>query len=134
MSSTLAISEQIRAPIARQLDLLEADLAQAFTSEIGLVSAIGEHLVAMKGKRIRPTLVLLSAGIGSPDQARASRVALAVERAQCLGMRGNATATMAVFARPTSCSRMLPSHHASSNRFFSVGCGGRDGRMGGSGR
>jgi len=79
MSSTLTISEQIRAPIARQLDLLEADLAEAFTSEIGLVSAIGEHLVAMKGKRIRPTLVLLSAEIGAPDQACSGRVALAVE-------------------------------------------------------
>jgi octaprenyl-diphosphate synthase len=61
------------------LDLLEADLARAFTSEIGLVSAIGEHLVAMKGKRIRPTLVLLSAEIGTPDEASLSRVALAVE-------------------------------------------------------
>jgi octaprenyl-diphosphate synthase len=79
MSSTLTISEQIRAPIARQLDLLEAGLAQAFTSEIGLVSTIGDHLIAMKGKRIRPTLVLLSAEIGAPDQARSSRVALAVE-------------------------------------------------------
>jgi octaprenyl-diphosphate synthase len=79
MSSTLAISEQIRAPIAGELDHLEADLARIFTSEIGLVSAIGRHLVSMKGKRIRPTLVLLAAQIGAADKPRANRVALAVE-------------------------------------------------------
>jgi octaprenyl-diphosphate synthase len=33
----------------------------------------------MKGKRVRPTLVLLAAEIGAPDRARSSIVALAVE-------------------------------------------------------
>ncbi|HVP58277.1 MAG TPA: polyprenyl synthetase family protein, partial [bacterium] len=79
MSSTLTISQQIRAPVARQLDLLETDLVRAFASEIGLVSAIGDHLAAMKGKRIRPMLVLLAAEIGRPDGAVSRKAALAVE-------------------------------------------------------
>jgi octaprenyl-diphosphate synthase len=79
MSTTLSISEQIRAPILRELDLLEAELARVFTSDIGLISAIGEHLMSMKGKRIRPALVLLAARIGDPDTLTAIRVAAAVE-------------------------------------------------------
>jgi octaprenyl-diphosphate synthase len=46
---------------------------------MGLVSAIGTHLMTMKGKRIRPVLVLLSAQIGDPDPAIAIKVAAAVE-------------------------------------------------------
>jgi octaprenyl-diphosphate synthase len=79
MTSSLTISEQIRAPIAGELDRLEADLAGIFTSEVGLVSAIGRHLVSMKGKRIRPVLVLLAARIGDPEALEAGKVALAVE-------------------------------------------------------
>jgi octaprenyl-diphosphate synthase len=79
MSATVTISEQIRAPILRELELLEAELARTFVSEMGLVSAIGTHLMTMKGKRIRPVLVLLSAQIGDPDPAIAIKVAAAVE-------------------------------------------------------
>lgn len=79
MTPTLTIAEQIRAPVQQELDSLEAELGRALTSEIGLVRAIGRHLVATKGKRVRPTLVLLAAKIGRPDAEAAIRVAQAIE-------------------------------------------------------
>jgi octaprenyl-diphosphate synthase len=79
MASTLTIAQQIKAPIQRELDALELELAQTFRSDIELVAAIGGHLAAVKGKRIRPVLALLGARLGRPDAATAVRIAQAIE-------------------------------------------------------
>jgi octaprenyl-diphosphate synthase len=69
----------IRAPIQSELELLEQELRRIFTPDIDLVSAIGQHLIGVKGKRIRPMLVLLAARLGAPDVSSAVKVASAVE-------------------------------------------------------
>ncbi len=71
--------DEIRAPVRRELDLVEDALACIFSPDITLVSAIGRHLTAVKGKLARPTLVLLCAKLGSPDPAFAVKAAAAVE-------------------------------------------------------
>jgi len=71
--------DEIRAPVRRELELVEEELATIFSPDITLVSAIGRHLTAVKGKRARPTLVLLCAKLGEPDPASAVKVAAAVE-------------------------------------------------------
>jgi octaprenyl-diphosphate synthase len=79
MSPAIIQSKEIISPIARELDLLEEELKKSFVSTIGLISAIGDHLMSMKGKRIRPALALLSAKLGNPDIAAAVKVGVAVE-------------------------------------------------------
>jgi octaprenyl-diphosphate synthase len=71
--------KDITAPVSTELGQLERELAAIFSSEISLIAAIGEHLVSVRGKRLRPALVLLTARLGKPDIAKAIRVAAAVE-------------------------------------------------------
>jgi len=71
--------DEIKAPVRRELDLVEEELARIFSTEITLVSAIGRHLNAVKGKRARPTLVLLCAKLGEPNPVSTVKVAAAVE-------------------------------------------------------
>jgi octaprenyl-diphosphate synthase len=79
MNPTPALVKGITTPIRRELELLEMELEGDFSSEVGLISGIGKHLMSMKGKRVRPILVLLSAKMGDPDVADAVKVAGAVE-------------------------------------------------------
>jgi octaprenyl-diphosphate synthase len=79
MSEGPAVSDTITGPISKELGLLEDELRRIFSSKVALVSAIGEHLASTGGKRIRPTVVLLSAKIGEPSMADAIRVSAAVE-------------------------------------------------------
>jgi octaprenyl-diphosphate synthase len=71
--------EEVFAPISPELSLLEGELERVFTSDIGLISEIGRHLVSMKGKRVRPTLLLLASRLGKPETEAAVRAAVAVE-------------------------------------------------------
>jgi octaprenyl-diphosphate synthase len=79
MASTLTITQQITAPIRDELEVLERELDRTFTSDIELISAIGAHLITMKGKRIRPVLALLTANLGRPDPGMAIVIAKAIE-------------------------------------------------------
>ena len=79
MSPAIIQSKEIISPIARELDVVEEELGRRFVSPISLISAIGDHLMSMKGKRIRPALVLLSAKLGDPDIAAAVKAGVAVE-------------------------------------------------------
>jgi octaprenyl-diphosphate synthase len=71
--------DEIWAPIRAEIDLLEEKLESIFSIGIDLISAIGQHLVAAKGKRVRPILVFLSAKLGDPDTDAAVKVGAAVE-------------------------------------------------------
>lgn len=79
MSAPIIKSSKITAPIRREMELLEEELQRIFSSELELVSAIGNHLITTKGKRVRPILVLLSAKLGRQDISAAIPVAAAIE-------------------------------------------------------
>ena len=69
-----------RAPsLAAELAAFEAALARELESDVGFIRAIGEDLVRAGGKRVRPTLALLTGRLlGAPPES-ARLVALAVE-------------------------------------------------------
>lgn len=69
----------IVSPIQAEMRLLEIELEKVFTSRIGLVADISRHLLATRGKRIRPILVLLVSKMGSPSVEESIKVATAVE-------------------------------------------------------
>ncbi|MGD9403168.1 MAG: polyprenyl synthetase family protein, partial [bacterium] len=70
---------EITRPIEEELALLERELARILRSDLGLVQGIGEHLLAIKGKRVRPVLVFLSSHLGTPDPGRAVKAGVAIE-------------------------------------------------------
>ena len=51
----------IRAPIASELETFRRYFREAMRSEVGLLDKITQYVLRQKGKRIRPTLVLLAA-------------------------------------------------------------------------
>jgi octaprenyl-diphosphate synthase len=61
----------IQAPVREQLERLPDEMWRIVAAEPGLVSAVADHLMAMRGKMFRPTLVLLSSAVGggSADDA-----------------------------------------------------------------
>ena len=61
---------QIQAPVQADLASVLQTMEQAITRDIPMLAVAARHLLAMKGKMFRPTLVLLSnntAGTPSPD-------------------------------------------------------------------
>jgi octaprenyl-diphosphate synthase len=79
MASTFRKTSQIERPVAGELGLLEKTLEHILKSDLSLVHGIGEHLLAKKGKRVRPVLVFLCSHLGSPDPERAVKVGAAIE-------------------------------------------------------
>ena len=79
MASSLPTTGQIERPITKELELLEKELEGILKSDVELLHGIGEHLLAKKGKRVRPTLVFLCSRLGNPDPERAVKAGVAVE-------------------------------------------------------
>ena len=79
MAATSIHTQQIRRPIQKELELLETELEAILKSDVTLVHGIGEHLLAIKGKRVRPSLVFLCAHLGKPDTGLAVRTGVAIE-------------------------------------------------------
>lgn len=69
---------EIQAPIRRRLDEVSVEMGRIVSSDMPLVGQVSTHLLAMRGKLFRPTLMLLSSGAsgGEPE--------LAVPLAACL--------------------------------------------------
>jgi octaprenyl-diphosphate synthase len=62
--------ERVQAPVRDDLQRVRDEMEQSITRDIPLLAIAARHLLAMKGKMFRPTLVLLSshtAGTPSPD-------------------------------------------------------------------
>lgn len=57
----------------------ESELARELRSDVGFISAIGDDLVRAGGKRVRPTLALLTGRLLNAAPAVSRQVALAVE-------------------------------------------------------
>jgi geranylgeranyl pyrophosphate synthase len=78
-SQMRASLESIIEPVHEELEQLEAKLETVFSTKIDLLFAIGKHLTATRGKRVRPILVFLSARMGKPRIDQVVVVAAAVE-------------------------------------------------------
>ena len=64
----------------QELALVEAALAQAITSEVGLLSEASQYIIGSGGKRVRPRVVLLSyKAVGGQEATQAVPLAAAVE-------------------------------------------------------
>jgi octaprenyl-diphosphate synthase len=79
MAASSLQARQIRRPIREELELLERELERMLTSDLGLVQGIGQHLLAIRGKRVRPILLFLSSHLGRPDPERAVKAGVAIE-------------------------------------------------------
>src|SRR5512143_2744738 len=69
----------IIAPIRAELDLFEERFRESMKTRVGLVNTIARYLVRQKGKRVRPAVVLLSAGACGGINERTYRAAALVE-------------------------------------------------------
>ncbi|MCE5315283.1 MAG: polyprenyl synthetase family protein [Armatimonadota bacterium] len=66
-------------PIAAQLDMVEQKLLASVRSDVSVASDLSMHLFSAGGKRIRPSLVLLSAMATGSAEDRAVEMAAATE-------------------------------------------------------
>lgn len=62
--------EQIKAPVAKQMDSFEDWFRQSMKSNVALLDKITHYIVKRKGKQIRPLFVFLSAKLhGQPEES-----------------------------------------------------------------
>lgn len=71
--------EELQAPVREELQLVRAEMERSITRDIPVLAVAARHLLAMKGKMFRPTLVLLSSHTASTPSRDAIVVASVVE-------------------------------------------------------
>lgn len=71
--------QAIQEPVKAQLDKVPEEMWRIVSTDAPLVAQVAGHLMGMKGKLFRPTLVLLSARIGEEDERRAVTLSAIVE-------------------------------------------------------
>lgn len=69
----------VQRPVAGMLDGVVTDLRSIVSADFPLIQEVNGHLLQMKGKLFRPTLLLLAAQASGCDEPRASRLAAVVE-------------------------------------------------------
>ncbi|HET7551476.1 MAG TPA: polyprenyl synthetase family protein [Gemmatimonadaceae bacterium] len=69
----------IQAPIRDRLVEAAEELKRIVTSDLPLIDEVNAHLLLMKGKMFRPTLVLLASEVAGRSERRASTLAATVE-------------------------------------------------------
>lgn len=71
----------VQRPVAEQLEQVVEELRRVIAADFPIVSEVNDHLLQMKGKLFRPTLLLLShrASGGEPNDTRAVTLAAVVE-------------------------------------------------------
>lgn len=69
----------IQAPIRDRLAETTEELKRIVTADLPLIDAVNAHLLLMKGKMFRPTLVLLASEAAGKPEPRASTLAATVE-------------------------------------------------------
>jgi octaprenyl-diphosphate synthase len=70
---------EIQAPLRDGLDRVVADMRRIVLADAPLVARVSGHLMSMRGKMLRPTLVLLASRIDDDPEPRAVRLAAVVE-------------------------------------------------------
>ena len=79
-STTAGVSlAEIQRPIASQLGTVTAELARAIAADLSLIQDVNRHLLRMKGKLFRPTLLLLAHEATGARDPRAVSLAAIVE-------------------------------------------------------
>jgi octaprenyl-diphosphate synthase len=71
--------DDIQAPIRDRLVDTTGELRRIVTSDLPLIDEVNAHLLLMKGKMFRPTLVLLASEVAGKPEPRASTLAATVE-------------------------------------------------------
>lgn len=71
--------DQVQGPIKKDLEQVDQLLAELFRSPIGLVEQVGRHFLATRGKKFRPTLLLLIARLDGPAREDDVTAATVVE-------------------------------------------------------
>ena len=69
----------IQAPIRERLDEVSRVMGRIVSSELPLVGQVSAHLLAMRGKMFRPTLLLLSSEVDGQGEEKAVRIAASLE-------------------------------------------------------
>ncbi len=71
--------QEIQAPVAGALEQVLEDMKRIVVSETGLVNSVSEHLMHMRGKMMRPTLLLLASESEGTRETDATSYAAVVE-------------------------------------------------------
>ncbi len=69
----------IQRPVAGELELVAEKLRRIIAADFPIIALVNEHLLRMKGKLFRPTLLLLSHRASGADDARTVTLAAVVE-------------------------------------------------------
>ncbi len=78
-SALAAALRDIQAPVRRELEAVPGEIRRIVSADVPLVQEVGDHLLSMKGKLLRPTLTLLSSAVEDSMQPRAITCAAVVE-------------------------------------------------------
>lgn len=71
--------QDIQRPVAQELDLVTAELRRIIVADFPVIASANDHLLRMKGKQFRPTLLLLSHQATGGQDPRAAHLAAVVE-------------------------------------------------------
>jgi octaprenyl-diphosphate synthase len=70
---------EIQAPVRERLDSVVHEMHDVVTSSLPMIEQVSGHLLRMRGKMFRPTLVLLASAADGEPQPRAVRLAAVIE-------------------------------------------------------
>lgn len=71
--------QAIQAPIRSRLDQVSVAMGEIVSSKLPLVGQVSAHLLAMRGKMFRPTLLLLSSDVAGEGEEQAVSIAASLE-------------------------------------------------------
>ncbi|MFO0094626.1 MAG: polyprenyl synthetase family protein, partial [Gemmatimonadaceae bacterium] len=78
-SALASALRDIQAPVRTDLSAVSQELWRIVSADVPLVQEVQQHLMGMKGKLFRPTLLLLSASIDSAPPRKAITLAAIIE-------------------------------------------------------
>jgi octaprenyl-diphosphate synthase len=74
-----AALHDIQAPVRARLEAVSAEIWRIVAADLPLAEEVGAHLMGMKGKMFRPTLLLLASSVDDTPEPRAVSLAATVE-------------------------------------------------------
>lgn len=78
-SALAAALRDIQSPVRGELEAVPGEIRRIVSADVPLVQEVGDHLLSLKGKLLRPTLTLLCAAVEDRAQPRAITCAAVVE-------------------------------------------------------